>query len=57
MNHKRKVIKDLTEIKRELEIALDELVLLYIDSTNIHIIKAINIVKASIEREKQSKRK
>ena len=57
MNHKRKVIKDLIEIKRELEIALDELVLLYIDSTNVHIIKAINIAKASIEREKQSKRK
>lgn len=56
MNHKCKVIRDLKEIRRELEIALDELVLLYIDATNIHIAKAINITKASMKREEQNGR-
>ena len=56
MKHTRHVIKDLTEIKSELDSALRELEALNIDSSSIHVRKAMLVVDASLERERFSKR-
>ena len=57
MKHKRHVIKDLIETKLELDSALRELEALNTDSSSVHIRKAINIVDASLERERESRRR
>jgi len=53
---KRQSLKDLKEIKLELENALRELEVFNVDPADVHLRKALTITIASIEREEINKR-
>ena len=57
MKHNRKVSKDLRKIKETLEDALRELEVLEIEVAKVNIIKAINIITASLWEEENRTRK